>query len=204
MLCFLHELSISFVSTCTVIYLSLLMYFYIITTKYRLYCTVNSLDRLELYNIYRSDDERTWRIIRDYKMLQVLNQNYNAYFGPFISICWQCFLAFAHVVISVFLVKSNAWNIPIYYLAMLLLIQLVVSVFEKSCLHAGAYIYVDSCILKRKLGLFTVDKNIRRIEKSLSPLKIKVGSFYFLRMETFTLSMKNILEHSVNVVLAIS
>jgi hypothetical protein len=137
-----------------------------------------------------------------YKKLEVLNCLHTEACSEILWPTTQYLLATVHILTNVLTIKC--FNIlPLMIRSVLILSAFAFIFFESSCLKSSADIFEISQKYKDTLSRDISKKN-RLIGKSLRCLRIQVGHSYYFKFSTYTTFLRTIVEHTINVLLAIN
>lgn len=141
------------------------------------------------------------KYIRSYQGLQILNAYNLEILSKYMWPSAQNIILLCHVCINVILVlthKSLPWGI----FGMMLAGFIMISLFEHNCIKKNAQLYEES---KRLIEIVSITKNCRqmKVAKSLQPLKVYMGSFYFFKMRTFMTYLATVVDYTITVLVTI-
>ncbi|OXA39665.1 hypothetical protein Fcan01_25521 [Folsomia candida] len=105
-----------------------------------------------------------------------------------------------HVTINVMLISMHD-SIPRGLLGMLLITLVMFLLFERNCIKACAKMYEESKKFKRIIAA-SGHLRQRKVARSLRPLKVFVGSYYYFKMSTFMTYVNTVVDYTIDFLIA--
>lgn len=78
---------------------------------------------------------------------------------------------------------------------------ILLTMFAKICIHGSCEVYEESRNLLVTLRSDELSPRRIKVIRSMKPLVINVGSFYFIKVSTFTTYSLTVVDNTINVVL---
>ena len=142
--------------------------------------------------------------MRRYQTLQILNAMHTNIISRILWPTLFTFLLICQVGGNVVVVVSMHSTIPKSLVIWLLMVLPSFILYEKSAIQSAAEMYEKSLEFIRLLQSKKEEsKEFRKSAKTLRPLVVHVGSYYFMKMSTFTTYFQTIVDNTIAILLAL-
>ncbi|OXA64301.1 hypothetical protein Fcan01_00580 [Folsomia candida] len=143
----------------------------------------------------------TDRRLELYQGLEILNNVASVCYSRVLWPAGQNTILICHVTINVILISMHD-AIPLGLLGMLITTLVMLLLFERNCIKACAEMYEESRKFKRLIAARGHLRQ-RKVARSLRPLKVFVGSYYYFKMSTFMTYVNTVVDYTIDFLIAI-